>query len=113
MKRAVEGTISLKDVRDLLRRVESEYNVDVRIDLKPSPRDTTRFDWWVTVWSEPRTLARGRARAVHHLQHQWPSVKAKTLAGLFFALLWELEAILSDEQAGEERASATRQARMF
>jgi len=88
--------ISLRDVEDCLRVIESSHCANCSIVLTMPVNRGTSVMFWVKVQAEPRIVAKSTIRGPHAVSGRWPHVDHKTLAGLMFSLCHKLDRELDE-----------------
>lgn len=89
--------IALRDVEMMARDIQESHHCDVEMHMTlPTGRDTPVL-FWVCAEARPRIVGRMTIRAPIRKQHRWPTGECKTLAGLMYRLLHDLDRTL-DEQ---------------
>jgi len=89
--RSTPAGVSLRDVNDCLRAIESEHCCNTSVTLTMPTVSGTSVLFWVKVAAEPRIVGRKTVRAPHAVSGRWPHVDHKTLAGLMFKLCHQLD----------------------
>jgi len=87
-------TVAWKDVEDAIRRIQNDHCCDVRVEMTVPVSSGTPVLLWVGIWAQPRIVGRLTIRAPIKKQHRWPTPHHKTIAGLVFNLLWDLDRTL-------------------
>jgi len=90
------SNISLQDVQDALRAIESAHCCNTRIELTMPVTSGTSVLFWVKVEARPRIVGRKTIRAPIAVQCRWPHVDHRTLAGLMFSLCYKLDRDLDE-----------------
>lgn len=94
--RDAHAGISLKDVEDCLREMQSAHCCNCSIVLTMPVNSGTSVMFWVKVMAEPRIVAKSTIRGPSAVSARWPHVDHKTLAGLFFSLCYKLDRQLDE-----------------
>jgi hypothetical protein len=88
--------ISLRDVQDCLREIQSAHCCNCTITLSMPVNSGTSVMFWVKVQAEPRIVAKRTLRGPVAVSSRWPHVDHKTLAGLMFSLCHKLDRDLDE-----------------
>jgi len=105
-ERYEHGQVGLVDVEGYLRDIQDEHCCNVTVKMTLPVGNDTPVLFWVGLFAEPRIVGRKVIRAPLAVQHRWPCVDHKTLAGLLFALAYKLDRKL-DEQGHVPAEQAT------
>lgn len=89
--------ISLRDVEELARTIQKQHHCDVELHLSLPQGEDTPVVFWVCAEARPRIIGRMTIRAPIRKQHRWPTGECKTLAGLMFRLLYDLDRALDQQ----------------
>ena len=96
MSVATTSNVSLGTVADALRELESAHCCNTRFEMVMPKTSGTSVLFWVKLVAEPRIVGRKTIRAPVAVQHRWPAVDHRTLAGLMFALAYKLDRQLDE-----------------
>jgi len=90
------SNISLQDVNDALRAIQSAHCCDTEVSLTMPTTSGTSVLFWVKVTATPRIVAKRTLRGPVAVSARWPHVDHRTLAGLMFNLCHKLDRELDE-----------------
>jgi len=90
------SNISLQEVQDALRAIESAHCCNTKVELTMPVNSGTSVLFWVKVQAEPRIVAKKTIRGPIAVSARWPHVDHRTLAGLMFSLCHKLDRELDE-----------------